>query len=99
MVCPDNARASPFGVPWSKRMSTGGEGVGAKALGYEVENGRHLLARDVELLDHLVHAEILKVLDHRGHRQASTAEHPGTADPVGFVALLPNEDGLTQVAR
>ncbi len=25
-MCADNARASPFGVPWSKRMSTGGTG-------------------------------------------------------------------------
>ena len=55
-VRPGSARASPFGVPGSKRMSTGGDGVSAEALGYEVENGRHLLSRDVELLDDLVNA-------------------------------------------
>ena len=56
IVCPDNAPASPFGVPWSKRMRTGGNGVGAEALCDEVENGCHLLACDVELLDNLVNA-------------------------------------------
>jgi hypothetical protein len=28
-VCPGSARISPFGVPWSKRTSTGGTGLGA----------------------------------------------------------------------
>lgn len=70
-VCPDIARASPFGVPWSKRMSTGGHGVGAEALGNEGENGRHLLACDVELLDDLVDAEILEILNDSSHRQTS----------------------------
>ena len=38
-VCPDNARASPFGVPWSKRTSTGGDGGAAQTLCDEVEDG------------------------------------------------------------
>src|SRR5688500_16493698 len=73
-VCSDSARASPFGVPWSKRMSTGGHGVGAEALGYEVENGRYLLACDVELLDDLVDAQVLEVLDDRGNGQTGAFE-------------------------
>jgi hypothetical protein len=77
-VCPDNARASLFGVPWSKRMSTG-DGIRSKALSHELEHGRHLLARYVELLDDLIDAEILEVLDDRGHRQAGTLEYPGAA--------------------
>ena len=44
-------------------MSNGGDGVGAKALAYEVGNGRHLLARDVELLNDLVNAQVLEVLE------------------------------------
>ena len=89
-VCPDSARASPFGVPWSKKMSTGGDGVGAEAQGYEVENGRHLLSRDVELLDDLVNAQILEVLDDGGHgflslllpQQYRTANHASVAEAV-----------------
>ena len=50
-------------------MSTGGHGVGTEALGYEVENGRYLLACDVELLDDLVDAQVLEVLNDRGNRQ------------------------------
>ena len=61
-VCPDYERARPFGVPWSTRMSTGGDGVAAETLGYEGENRRHLLARDIELPDDLVNAQILEVL-------------------------------------
>ena len=82
-VCPDNARANPFGVPWSKRMSTGGNGVGAQALSHELEHGRHLLARHVELLDDLVDAEILEVLDDRGDGQTRALEHPGAAHLAG----------------
>jgi len=62
-ACPDNAPASPFGVPWSKRMSTGRDGVCAKAFSHKLEHGHHLLARYVELLDDLVDAEILEVLN------------------------------------
>ncbi len=51
------------------------DGVSAEALGYEVLNGRHLLARDVELLDDLVNAQIVEVLHYRRHRQTRTAEH------------------------
>src|SRR6188768_2739594 len=68
---------SPFGVPWSKRMSTGWHGVGAEALSNEVENSRHLLACDVELLDDLVDAQVLEVLNDRGNRQTSAFEYPG----------------------
>src|SRR5439155_4949395 len=34
----------------------------------------------VELLDDLVDAQILEILDDRGHGQASTLDHPGAAD-------------------
>jgi hypothetical protein len=63
MVCTDSARASPFGVPWSKRTSTGGDVGSAQALRDELEDGRHLLARHVVLLDDLVKTEILEVLE------------------------------------
>ncbi len=76
MVCPDNARASPFGVPWSNRTSTGRDRVGAQGLSHELEHGGHLLARDVELLDDVVDAEIL---DDGGYGQTSALEHPGPA--------------------
>src|SRR6059036_803909 len=39
-----------------------------------------LFARHIELLDDLVDAQILEILDDRGHGQASTLEHPGAAD-------------------
>src|SRR6266849_6426435 len=81
-VCPDSEWTSPFGVPWSKRTSTGGDWVGAQALSHELENGRHLLARHVELLNDLVDAEILEILNDRGHGQTGALEHPGTTDPV-----------------
>jgi hypothetical protein len=58
-----------FGVPWSKRISTGSDGVRAKALSYELKDVHHPLARHVELLDDLVDAEILEVLDDCGHGQ------------------------------
>src|SRR5437867_4625053 len=104
-VCPDNARASPFGVPWSKRMSTGRDGVRAKALSHEIQYGHHLLARHVELLDDLVHAEILKVFDDSGHGQTSAFEHPGAAylarDALDGRALGPvkgcHSDSLLQI--
>ncbi len=64
-------------------MSTGGEGVRAKALSHNLEHRHHMLARYVELLDNLVNAQILEVLDDGGHRQTRTAEHSGAADPVG----------------
>jgi hypothetical protein len=68
-VCPDSARASPFGVPWSKRMSTGGDVGSAQALSHELEDSGYLFARHVELLDDLVDAGVLEVLDDRGNRQ------------------------------
>jgi hypothetical protein len=49
MVCLGNARIRPFGVPWSKRMSTGGTGVSSEALGDEFEYGGDLLACHIEL--------------------------------------------------
>src|SRR4051812_35187970 len=64
---------------WSKRMSTGWNRLSAETLRHEVEHCGDLLARDVELLDNLVDADILEVLDDRGHRQARAFEHPGTA--------------------
>ena len=54
IACPGNARISPFGVPWSKRMSTGGDRVGAEALCYELQDGCDLLAGHVELLHDLL---------------------------------------------
>ena len=82
-VCPDNARASPFGVPWSKRMSTGVDVGSAQALSDELKDSGYLFARHVELLDDLVDAEILEVLDDRGHGQAGALEHPGAAHLAG----------------
>ena len=58
-VCPGSARAGPFGVPRSKRTSTGGNDGSAKALSDELEDGHHLFARHVELVDDLVDAQIL----------------------------------------
>src|SRR5258708_30751684 len=69
-ACPDNAPASPFGVPWSTRMSTGRAGIRAKALSHKLEHVHHLLARSVELLDDLVYAETLEPLDDRRPAQA-----------------------------
>jgi hypothetical protein len=63
--------------------STGGDVGSAQALSHEGEDSGYLFARHVELLDDLVDAEILEVLDYRGHRQAGTAEHPGTTNPIG----------------
>ena len=80
MAWPDNARASPFGVPWSNRTSIGGDCLGAQALSHELEHGGDLLTRDVELLDNLVDAEILEILDDSCYGQASALEHPGPAD-------------------
>src|SRR5688572_11872563 len=74
---PRQRACKPFRVPRSKRMSTGWHGVGAEALGNEVENGRDLLARDVELLDDLADAQVLEVLNDRGNGQTSAFEHPG----------------------
>ena len=45
---PDSARPSPFGVPWSNRTSTGGSVDREQTLSRELEDGRHLLARDVD---------------------------------------------------
>jgi hypothetical protein len=66
-VCPGSARINPLGVPWSKRTRTGWNRLSAEAQRHEVEYCRDLLARHVELLDNLVDAEILKILDDRGH--------------------------------
>lgn len=41
---------------FTKVRLTGGDGVGAQALSYELEHGRHRLARHVRLLDHLLDA-------------------------------------------
>ena len=60
-------------------MSTGWNRLSAEALRHEVEHCSDLLARHVELLDNLVDAEILEVLDDRGHGQARALEHPGAA--------------------
>ena len=76
-------------------------GVGAEVLSDEVENGRHLLARDVELLDDLVDAEVLEVLDDRGYGQTSAFEHPGAAhlaeDALDGRALGPVKDCHVQI--
>ena len=71
IVCPESAPASPFGVPWSKRTSTSGDGGIAQTLSQELQDGLHLFARHVELLDDLVNAEIFTVLDDSGDWQAT----------------------------
>jgi len=60
-------------------MSTGGDVGSAQALSHELEDSGYLFARHVELLDDLVNAEILEVLDDRGHGQTGTLEHPRAA--------------------
>jgi hypothetical protein len=68
----DHARASPFGVPWSQRTSTGWNVRSAQDPSHGLEHRRPVLACHVELLGHLVDAEVLEVLDERGPRQART---------------------------
>ena len=80
-VCPTSVHASPFGVPWSNRTSTGGD-FGAQTLSHELEDSLHLFVRHVELLDDLVDAEILEVLDDGGDREPRPLEHQGTAYPA-----------------
>lgn len=62
-VATASAQISPFGVPWSKRTPTGGNRLGAQALGYELEHGFDPLARYVELLDDFIDTRIFEVLD------------------------------------
>jgi len=81
-VCSTSAWASPFGVPCSNRTSTGGN-FGAQTLSHELEDGLHLFARHVELLDDLVDAEVFEVLNDGGHGQSGTLEHPRASSPVG----------------
>jgi hypothetical protein len=79
MVCPGNAWIRPFGVPWSKRMSTGRNRVSSEAVCNEFEYGRDLLPRHVELLHDLLDASVLQVLDDGGDGKACALEHPGAA--------------------
>src|SRR5262249_45496482 len=60
-------------------MSTGGDVGRAQALSHELEDSSYLFARHIELLDDLVDAQILEVLDNRGYGQTSTLEHPRAA--------------------
>ena len=64
-------------------MSTGRDGLGPQALSHEFKHGRDLLARNVKLLHDLLDAEILEVLDNRGHGQTSALEYPGAAHLAG----------------
>jgi hypothetical protein len=52
-------------------MSTGGDVGSAQALSHELQDSGDLFARHVELLDDFVDAEILEVLDDRGHGYAA----------------------------
>lgn len=70
------------GVPWSKRMRTGRDGLGSEALRDELEHGRDLLARHLELLHDLINAEVLEAFDDRGHGKSGALEHPGAAPPA-----------------
>src|SRR5688572_28826419 len=81
-VCPGSALIRPLGVPWSNRTSTGGD-FRAQAICHELENGRDLFARHIELLDYLVDAEVLEVLDDRVYRQTRALEHPGATHLAG----------------
>jgi hypothetical protein len=63
---PASARARVTSAPWSRKMSTCTNGLGAEALGHELEDGRDLFAGYVELLDDF-DSEILKVFDDSGH--------------------------------
>ena len=71
--------ASPFGVPWLKRMSTVGTGPARSALRHKLEHGQHLVARTSNCSMTSSMLQILEVLDHRGHGQARALEHPGAA--------------------
>jgi hypothetical protein len=73
-------------------MSTGRNGVRAKALSHEIQYGQHLLPRHVELLDDLVDAEILEVLDDGGHWQASTLEHQAPLTLPGMLSTAGHWD-------
>ena len=64
-------------------MSTGGDVGSAQALSHELEDSGYLFARHLELLDDLVDAEILEVLDDRSHGQTGALEHPRAADLAG----------------
>ena len=55
----------------------------AQTLCHELEDGRDLFARHVELLDDLVDAEVFEILNHCGHGQACTARYPRASDSVG----------------
>ena len=79
---PGQRAGQPFGVPWSKRTSTGWSVCQARALRHELENRCHLLACHVELFDDLVNAEILEVFDDRSGRQPGALEHPDATDSV-----------------
>ncbi len=89
IVSPGSARASPFGVPWSKRMSIDRRGIdrggrlprcrNLEALGHKIEYPFDLLPRHVELLHHFFDAQILKVLDHGRNGQSRITKHPGAA--------------------
>src|SRR6516225_6298088 len=81
-VCPTSVRASPFGVPWSNRTSTGRD-FGTQTFGDEFENGLYLFARHVELLDDLVDAEVLEILNDGGDGQAGPLKYPRASNPIG----------------
>src|SRR5579864_5283444 len=81
-VCPTSMRARPFGVPWSNRTSTG-RNFGTQTFSHEFEDGLHLFAGHVELLDDLVDAEVLEIFDDSGDRQPGPSEHPCTTNPIG----------------
>src|SRR5882762_8163084 len=64
-------------------MSTGWNRLSAETLRHELEHGRDLLARHVELLHNLLDAEVFEVLDDSGHGQTGALEHPGTTHLAG----------------
>src|SRR5579863_3351819 len=84
-----SARASPVGVPWSKRMSIDPCGIDRggrllrrrnfEALGHKIKYRYDLLPRHFELFHHFLDAQILKVLNHGRNGQAGITKHPCAA--------------------
>jgi hypothetical protein len=83
----DSARAMPFGVTWSKRMSIeglAGQRGSVEAAGGKLKHLADLFARNVELLDDFVdRCAGFEVFEDGGDGHARVAKHPCTAQTTG----------------
>jgi hypothetical protein len=82
-VCPDNARTSPFGVPWSKRMSTGGDVGSAQALSTNARTVASCsrLTSNCSMTSSMLRSSRFSMT--RGHGQTGALEHPRAPDLAG----------------